>query len=181
MASKNSSLGHILNSMSQKVAISEKQMTNDDVIKMWPQACNELLGFANHLRKTNSGITAAQLDMAIFLAQKYFNEVINKLPRPQDDTYYYAYVDDVDDELYDYFFIVEQEHWETNRCLGNGHIRHLLFLPDGMYEAIEGIFQYEAPEDIDDEERAKLVESYKQSLNAAGFVENKDILRAGFR
>jgi hypothetical protein len=50
------------------------EYTNDQIRAMWPQACGELRGFAKALSR-NSGITAAQLRMAIQLAEEAFNNL----------------------------------------------------------------------------------------------------------
>jgi hypothetical protein len=49
----------------------DKEYTKDQIREMWPQACGELRGFAKALSK-DSGITAAQLRMAIQLAEEAF-------------------------------------------------------------------------------------------------------------
>jgi hypothetical protein len=41
-------------------------------IKQWPLARGELLGFALHLERTNSPITAAQIRLAVQLADARF-------------------------------------------------------------------------------------------------------------
>lgn len=45
-----------------------------DIKKLWPQAYQELLGFQNHLMRSNMGLTAAQLGMALQLAQEAFDK-----------------------------------------------------------------------------------------------------------
>ncbi len=39
---------------------------------MWPQAAGELRGFANALERGKSGLTAAQLRMAIQMAEELY-------------------------------------------------------------------------------------------------------------
>lgn len=43
-------------------------MSNDEVLRLWPQASAELAGFAAHLEARGSTLMAAQLRMAIGLA-----------------------------------------------------------------------------------------------------------------
>lgn len=50
----------------------EKLLTNKKVSELWPQARGELSGFANALARSNAGITAAQLRMAIQLADEAY-------------------------------------------------------------------------------------------------------------
>jgi hypothetical protein len=47
-----------------------RHLPNEQVDLMWPQARGELLGFANALERGNSGITAAQIRMAVQLADE---------------------------------------------------------------------------------------------------------------
>jgi hypothetical protein len=54
--------------------MNDKEYTNEQIRAMWPQARGELSGFAKALMK-NSGITAAQLRMAIQLADEAFNKL----------------------------------------------------------------------------------------------------------
>ena len=46
-----------------------KVWTDEQVVEMWPQARGELLGFSRALDR-NAGITASQLRMAIWLADR---------------------------------------------------------------------------------------------------------------
>ena len=45
--------------------------SEDEMRTMWPQAAGELSGLVNHLQRTNAGITAAQIEMAIQMANAY--------------------------------------------------------------------------------------------------------------
>jgi hypothetical protein len=47
-----------------------KRFSNEQINLLWPQARGELLGFANALERENSGITAAQIRMAVQLADE---------------------------------------------------------------------------------------------------------------
>jgi hypothetical protein len=47
-----------------------RRLPNEQVDLLWPQARGELLGFANALERGNSGITAAQIRMAVNLADE---------------------------------------------------------------------------------------------------------------
>lgn len=49
--------------------------TPQDVRRMWPQAAGELRGFANHLARGQAGLTAAQIRMAIQLADERFKQL----------------------------------------------------------------------------------------------------------
>ncbi len=51
-----------------------KVYTNDEIRTLWPQAAGELSGFQNALQ-AKSGLTAAQLSMALQLAQVGFDKV----------------------------------------------------------------------------------------------------------
>jgi hypothetical protein len=55
----------------------DSQWTEDQIKSLWPQARGELLGFANHLARTNAKITAEQLKMAVFLADRS-NEILKE-------------------------------------------------------------------------------------------------------
>jgi hypothetical protein len=48
----------------------------DEVRRLWPSARGELLGFANALASSGSGITADQLRMAVLLADKQFDIMV---------------------------------------------------------------------------------------------------------
>jgi hypothetical protein len=48
----------------------------DEVRRLWPSARGELLGFANALDRSGSGITADQLRMAVLLADKQFDLMV---------------------------------------------------------------------------------------------------------
>ena len=48
------------------------KLSDDDISKLWPQARGELSGFANALDKRGAGITAAQLRMAVQLADEAY-------------------------------------------------------------------------------------------------------------
>ena len=50
--------------------VGEAVYTDSDVRRLWPQARRELLGFADHLARGNAGITAAQLRLAVQLADR---------------------------------------------------------------------------------------------------------------
>lgn len=51
-----------------------KTWTEEEILKMWPQAKGELRGFQRHLEK-NAGITASQLGMALQLAEVEFERL----------------------------------------------------------------------------------------------------------
>lgn len=51
-----------------------KAWTDEEILRMWPQAAEELRGFQRHLER-NAGITAAQLGMALQLAEKEFQRI----------------------------------------------------------------------------------------------------------
>lgn len=53
--------------------MSDKEWTDDEIKRMWPQASGELRGFANALEHGKSGLTASQLRMAIQLADEAYN------------------------------------------------------------------------------------------------------------
>lgn len=50
------------------------EWTDEQITSMWPQARGELLGFANALERGKAGITAAQLRMTIWLADRGLKE-----------------------------------------------------------------------------------------------------------
>lgn len=66
----------ILNSMGNKEAKKEN-WTKEEILKLWPQAAGELRGFQQALER-NAGITAAQLDMALHLAEAEFERIKNE-------------------------------------------------------------------------------------------------------
>lgn len=49
--------------------------SKEDILEMWPQSAGELRGLRNHFRRTNTGITAAQLSMALQLAEEEFKRL----------------------------------------------------------------------------------------------------------
>jgi hypothetical protein len=52
------------------------EWTDHEIFFMWPQAKGELTAFANVLtRGGNAGITAAQLRMAILLAERAYSQL----------------------------------------------------------------------------------------------------------
>jgi len=60
--------------MTDEIKKKERIWTKEDILEMWPQAAGELRGFQRHLER-NAGITAAQLDMALNLAQAEFERL----------------------------------------------------------------------------------------------------------
>ncbi len=57
-----------------------KAYSVDQMKEMWPQAKGELLGFARALARGDSVITAAQLRMAVQMADNYL-KMLNTAPR----------------------------------------------------------------------------------------------------
>lgn len=58
-----------------------KLYSPEEMERMWPQAAGELRGYANALNRGNAGITAAQMRMAVQMADLYLlclkrNEVV---------------------------------------------------------------------------------------------------------
>lgn len=53
----------------------KSEFDNDKIKELWPQAAGELRGFARALASKNAGITAAQLRMAIQLAEERYKEI----------------------------------------------------------------------------------------------------------
>ena len=51
-----------------------KVWTKEEILKLWPQAAGELQGFKRVLER-NAGITAAQLEMALQLADSEFQRL----------------------------------------------------------------------------------------------------------
>lgn len=51
-----------------------EEYTDEQIHRMWPQAEGELNGFANALRN-KSGLTAAQLRMALQMARREFKRL----------------------------------------------------------------------------------------------------------
>ena len=56
----------------------QKTWTKEEILDMWPQAKGELQGFQKHLER-NAGITAAQLGMAIQLADEEYKRLLPKV------------------------------------------------------------------------------------------------------
>lgn len=54
---------------------SEIPYSEDEILEMWPQTEEELRGLCNHFTRTNAGITAAQLKMALQLAKTEFKRL----------------------------------------------------------------------------------------------------------
>jgi len=54
-----------------------KKWSREEILEMWPQAVGELRGFQAHL-ESRSGITAAQLGMALQLAEEEFKRLKDK-------------------------------------------------------------------------------------------------------
>lgn len=52
--------------------------TEDQMKEMWPQAAGELRGFANALDRDKAGITAAQIRMAVQMANLYLASIMEK-------------------------------------------------------------------------------------------------------
>lgn len=52
-----------------------KVYTPEEMKEMWPQAAGELRGWANSLASRQMGITAAQLRMAIQMAEAYWKSM----------------------------------------------------------------------------------------------------------
>ena len=51
----------------------KNEWTDEQILSMWPQAKGELGGFAYALARGGSGITAAQLRMAVVLADEAYS------------------------------------------------------------------------------------------------------------
>ncbi|MDP3792580.1 MAG: hypothetical protein Q8Q89_02515 [bacterium] len=47
----------------------------EEILEMWPQAVEELRGLQNHFTRTNAGITASQLSMALQLTEIGFKKL----------------------------------------------------------------------------------------------------------
>ena len=58
--------------------MAEKTYTKDEILKMWSQAAGELMGLRNNFVRIGFGITAAQLDMALQLADIEFRRLKNE-------------------------------------------------------------------------------------------------------
>ena len=56
----------------------ETPYSEKEVLEMWPQSAGELRNLRNHFMRTNAGITAAQLSMALQLAEAEFKRLQNK-------------------------------------------------------------------------------------------------------
>lgn len=52
--------------------------SKEEMISMWPQAAGELNSFAQTLRRSNAGLTAAQIEMAIQMANAYLDSLKTK-------------------------------------------------------------------------------------------------------
>lgn len=53
----------------------EMPYSEEEILEMWPQAEGELRGLCNHFTRTNAGITASQLKMALQLAKAEFQRL----------------------------------------------------------------------------------------------------------
>ena len=49
--------------------------SKEDILEMWPQSAGELRGLRNHFMRTNAGITASQLSMALQLAEAEYKRL----------------------------------------------------------------------------------------------------------
>lgn len=49
--------------------------TKEEILEMWPQTAGELRGLRNHFLRTNAGITASQLGMALQLADAEYKRL----------------------------------------------------------------------------------------------------------
>ena len=56
----------------------QKIWTKEEILKLWPQAKGKLRGFQRHL-EAKSGLTAAQLGMAIQLAEAEYKRLLPKV------------------------------------------------------------------------------------------------------
>lgn len=50
-------------------------MTEQEIIKLWPQARGELLGFAQHLESRKAKITADQIRLAVLLGDREYQRL----------------------------------------------------------------------------------------------------------
>jgi hypothetical protein len=46
------------------------EVSEEAILRLWPQAARELAGYANHLERSHAGITADQIRMAVKLANE---------------------------------------------------------------------------------------------------------------
>ena len=60
--------------MAKKAHAVNRVWNKKEILEMWPQAAGELLGFRRAL-EANSGLTAAQLGMALQLANAEFKRL----------------------------------------------------------------------------------------------------------
>jgi hypothetical protein len=51
------------------------EYTTEQIITLWPSGRQELLGFANHLEQRSAAITAAQIRLAIEMADREFKRL----------------------------------------------------------------------------------------------------------
>lgn len=58
----------------------QKVWTKEEIVEMWVQSRRKLREFQRHLER-NSGITAAQLGMALQLADVEFNRILSEVKR----------------------------------------------------------------------------------------------------
>ena len=56
--------------------------TNEEILKLWPQAEGELQGFQRAMLERKVGITAAQLEMALQLAKAEYERILARQPGP---------------------------------------------------------------------------------------------------
>ncbi len=58
----------------------EGAYTDDDIARSWPQAAAELNGFADFLARDGSAVTAGQIRMALYLAERMAKQMMEDFP-----------------------------------------------------------------------------------------------------
>ena len=77
----------------------KKKWTEEEILEMWPQAKGELQGFQRHL-EAKAGITAAQLGMALQLAEQEYKRLLPKIcERCKEETDVIELVDEIVDRF----------------------------------------------------------------------------------